>query len=194
MFTKSILSLKSSSSLGDDFVAAMHESQNGCELRWLMGPFAKVVPQRSFYRSVQRVHEFMDRRIYEAQQSRKLLTPKPDPGMEQQDRRLFLHALERVTNNQNLLRDELLTFFLAGVDTTAALLTNLFFVLAKRPDIWRRLRHEVNPLHGKTPTIEELRSLKYHQFSLKECKLDSFANIQRSSLSAASNSYLVYEC
>ena len=60
MFGQSLGFLKDPSPLQNDFVEAMHESQVGCEERWKMGAFAHVIPQRAFYESVKRVHDFMD--------------------------------------------------------------------------------------------------------------------------------------
>lgn len=58
---------------------------------------------------------------------------------------------------------------LAGRDTTASLLSNLFFTLAKNPTIWDKIRREVAILDGRAPTYEELRSLKYVQCCINEC-------------------------
>lgn len=59
----------------------------------------------------------------------------------------------------------------AGRDTTASLLGNLFFVLAKKPEIWEKLRAEVACLQGRTPTYDELRSLRYVQCCVNECTI-----------------------
>jgi cytochrome P450 len=60
---------------------------------------------------------------------------------------------------------------LAGRDTTGGLLSNLFFMLAKNPAMWDKLRNEVATLNGSVPTYEDLRKLKYVQCCLNECKL-----------------------
>jgi cytochrome P450 len=57
---------------------------------------------------------------------------------------------------------------LAGRDTTASLLTNLWFVLAKRPDVWARLQADVAQLGGEKPTFEQLRDLKYLRALMNE--------------------------
>ncbi|GIK06294.1 hypothetical protein Aspvir_001941 [Aspergillus viridinutans] len=57
---------------------------------------------------------------------------------------------------------------LAGRDTTASLLGNLFFMLAKKPEIWNRLRAEIASLEGRAPTYEELRGLRYVQCCINE--------------------------
>ena len=170
MFGKSLMSLRDPSSSRSSFIEPIHESQAGCEERWLMGPLASVIPQRAFYQNVEKVHGFMERLIDEAPRLRQPSALNCEPREEHQKPSSFLDELEHIIDDKKLLRDELLTLFFAGVDTAAALLTNLFFVLAKRPDIWHELRHEAEPLQGEKPTIGQLRSLKYHQSCLKECK------------------------
>ncbi|KAJ2969499.1 hypothetical protein NQ176_g8631 [Zarea fungicola] len=66
--------------------------------------------------------------------------------------------------------DELMNILLAGRDTTASLLSNLFFMLAKHPPIWERLRQEVSGLDGRAPSYEELRGLEYVQCCLSESR------------------------
>ena len=68
------------------------------------------------------------------------------------------------------IRSELLNILLAGRDTTASLLTNLWWVLARRPDVFDCLQTEVNALATDDQvTIESLKSLKYLRAVLNEC-------------------------
>jgi cytochrome P450 len=59
---------------------------------------------------------------------------------------------------------------LAGRDTTVSLLSNMFFMLAKRHVIWDKLRSETAFLQGRALTYEEICSLKYVEYCVKECK------------------------
>ena len=68
------------------------------------------------------------------------------------------------------IREELINILLAGRDTTASLLSNMFFELARRPEIFAKLREEVATLEGRTPTYQELKNLKYVKWCLNECK------------------------
>ena len=83
----------------------------------------------------------------------------------------FLDELCNLTNDEQFLRDNILTIFSATFDPVSILLTNLFFVLAKRPDVWELLRGEVGSLDGGKPDMSQLRAMKYHQFCLKECEI-----------------------
>lgn len=60
------------------------------------------------------------------------------------------------------IRDEALTIFAAGHETTANALTWTWYLLARHPPAMRRLQQEVETvLAGRTPTLEDVPGLKY---------------------------------
>ncbi|CAH1759248.1 17068_t:CDS:10 [Entrophospora sp. SA101] len=72
--------------------------------------------------------------------------------------------------SSNDLRDELVTFFLAGHDTTSHALSVVFYYIAKYP-IQNKAREEafsVLGVKGKIPTSEDLKKLKYINAIIKE--------------------------
>ena len=68
------------------------------------------------------------------------------------------------------IRAELLSVLIAARDTTSNLLGNLFFVLARRPDTWAKIRDEVGHLDTNVPTYEQLRHLTYAKYCINECQ------------------------
>ena len=87
---------------------------------------------------------------------------------EKRGRYVFIDELVRQTTDPIQIRSELLNILLAGRDTTASLLTNTWFMLSKRPDIWRRLQADIATLDGALPTFEQLKDLKYLKALLNE--------------------------
>ena len=85
------------------------------------------------------------------------------------ERYIFLTELAKKTQNSEELRTAVLNVLLAGRDTTASLLSNTFLVLAQRPDIWAKLKTEVDQLQGERPNYQSLRNMKYLRFILNEC-------------------------
>ncbi|PQE05941.1 cytochrome P450 alkane hydroxylase protein [Rutstroemia sp. NJR-2017a BBW] len=83
----------------------------------------------------------------------------------------FLEELANIPSDRQVLRDQVLSLLLAGRDTTASLLSNLFFMLARYPDVFEKLRAEVMTLNGQLPSYDELRNLKYLRQCINECKL-----------------------
>jgi cytochrome P450 len=66
----------------------------------------------------------------------------------------------RMTDEQ--LRDEALTLFLAGHETTAVALSWTWWLLAQHPEVEKKLHAELNSiLAGRNPTIEDLPALRY---------------------------------
>lgn len=67
---------------------------------------------------------------------------------------------EGMTDKQ--LRDEVMTMYLAGHETTAVALAWTFYLLSKHPAVERQLRAEVTAtLNGRTPTMADLPTLPY---------------------------------
>jgi cytochrome P450 len=67
------------------------------------------------------------------------------------------------------LRDEVMTFVLAGHETTAVALAWTWYLLARHPDADARLRAEVAAvLGGRAPTVEDLPALRYTRMVLEE--------------------------
>ena len=74
---------------------------------------------------------------------------------------------EGMTDQQ--LRDEVLTIFLAGHETTANALAWTFYLLSKHPDAARRMHAELaDVLGGRPPEIADLGKLVYTTAVLKE--------------------------
>jgi cytochrome P450 len=83
-------------------------------------------------------------------------------------RYVFVKELVSQTNDKMRIRAEALSVLFAATDTTATLLTNVWFELSKRPDIWARLRDEIDTLHNQKPSYEQLKNLKYLRAVLTE--------------------------
>jgi len=86
-----------------------------------------------------------------------LTTPDPETG-------LYLDE-ETISNN-------LITFFVAGHDTTSTTLTTTIYYLSKNPDVEQRVLDEIREVIGSeadvVPTLADLNKLKYTTQVLKE--------------------------
>lgn len=85
---------------------------------------------------------------------------------------MLLHATDEeggtggMTDRQ--LRDEAMTIFLAGHETTANALTWTWYLLSQHPDAEARLHAEVDALGGRLPAIDDLPKLTYTEKLLAE--------------------------
>lgn len=143
---------------GQDFIANMS--------RW--GVWAKLFPaNKQFDHDQKFVHDFVDYYVQKGLAKRdQLLTEKSNS--EKTGRYVFIDELVRQTTDPIQIRSELLNILLAGRDTTASLLTNVWFILSKRPDIWSKLQSEIGTLNGEVPSFEQLKNLKYLKALLNE--------------------------
>jgi cytochrome P450 len=66
------------------------------------------------------------------------------------------------------LRDEVMTIFIAGHETTAIALSWLWYLLSENPGEEEKLRREVMPLNGKTLSFEDIPKLKYTKQVVEE--------------------------
>ena len=74
---------------------------------------------------------------------------------------------EAMTDQQ--LRDEVVTIFVAGHETTAVLLTWLTYLLSQHPEIEGRLAlEESQALNGRLPTFNDLTGLPYLRMTIDE--------------------------
>jgi cytochrome P450 len=71
--------------------------------------------------------------------------------------------------SRDLLRDEALTNFFAGYETSARTISHLWYALAANPDVKERLHEELDrELGGEIPTLDALRRLPYTLRTIKE--------------------------
>jgi cytochrome P450 len=71
--------------------------------------------------------------------------------------------------SESLLRDESITTFFAGHETTARTMTFVWYALAANPAVTQRLHEELDRvLGGRPPTVDELRQLPYTLQVIKE--------------------------
>jgi len=150
------------------FAWAFSKAQEYMAMRFRLGKLRRFYRPTQVERDAIKIcHDFVDRFVEDAVEYRRT----HDLEKAADEKYIFLHELARKTTNKRMLRDELLNVFLAGRDTTAGLLANLFFVIAKEPRIWNALRQEIeDTLHGELPTYEQLRNLKYLKWCLNECE------------------------
>jgi cytochrome P450 len=67
------------------------------------------------------------------------------------------------------LRDEILTIFAAGHETTATALSWIWYLLAQHPEAEARLHHELDSvLGGRTPTYADLSRLTWTRMVIEE--------------------------
>jgi cytochrome P450 len=154
--------------------------------RMRLGPLQVLRFNFAARRAKRRVFKYIDDFIDES------LKAKVDSNNEYVPEYNILRELAAVTSDRKVLRDQVLHILVAARDTTASLLGNLFFVLAKEKDIYDKLRSEVISIAGnETPTHQQLKQMEYLKWCVQECK---WYTLQQNSLSDLLPWYLECGC
>ncbi|THC94053.1 hypothetical protein EYZ11_006462 [Aspergillus tanneri] len=150
----------------DDFGTQFDLAQDGLTTRFRLGPLRGLYRNKLFSQACRFCHSYVDQYVKRALDRRQRGTL--DAEKENNVSYVFLDELAKETDDPLVLRNELMNILLAGRDTTASLLSNLFVILSKRPDLWKRLQEEVQGLQGKRPTYDTLRGLSFLRHLLNE--------------------------
>ncbi|KAL4883334.1 cytochrome P450 [Aspergillus karnatakaensis] len=169
------------------FAKSLDAAQEEIVKRDILGPvLVKLRSSREFKRNLKTVHEFIDGYVakalasYKAEEEREAEEKRQLQGKGnaeegegegeggEEKRYIFLRELSRQTTDPLALRWETLNVLIAGRDTTAVLLSNTWFMLSRRPDIWTKLKAQLTSLDGTAPTYQQLTELKYVRWILLE--------------------------
>jgi cytochrome P450 len=169
LFGKStgVLDAGTSNERGNMFSEAFTYATEKIGLRGRLGKLAVVFPDKKFKDSVQYIHEYVHDYVQKAVDLRKTSSTQERTEYENSPRYVFLEELAKTGYSAKKIQDELLNILLAGRDTTASLLGYLFYILARRPDVFSRLRAEILALGKDRPTFEEIKGMKYLQYCKK---------------------------
>ncbi|PON49643.1 Cytochrome P450, E-class, group I [Parasponia andersonii] len=132
---------------------------------WKTKKFFNIGSERSLRKSISAVHRFADNII----QSR--LKAKVDESQED----LLFRFIGNNENSPEFLRDIIISFILAGRDTTSSALTWFFWLLSSRPDVREKILKELEAIRvrtgktiGDTYGVDELRDMDYLQAAISE--------------------------
>jgi cytochrome P450 len=157
----------------ESFSEAFEEAQWGLSLRPRLGALNYVYTNRKFVKACKVLHSYVDNFVHtclaeSTGDEKRVLESGQNDTTSPKQKYCFLQELAKDVRDPKELRDHALNVLIAGRDTTAGLLAITFFVLARRPDVWSKLRKSVENLHGQRPTFEQLKEMRYLQFVLKE--------------------------
>lgn len=163
-------------------------AQDDVVTRIRLGPLNRFRNNAKGEEAIRICHEYIEKFVDDAIRYKQEQDEEMKAGSQRDERYVFIHELAKQTTDRKRLRDELVNILLAGRDTTASLLSNMFFEIAKQPEIYAKLRAEVAFLNGRTPTYEELRNLKYLKWCLNECESHK-SSIRVNQLNISSSTY-----
>ena len=118
-------------------------------------------------RHITRTRKFVDNMINEAVTKYKQKKAAKVGDSTAQHRCMFEMLMD--TTNFAAMRDHIVTTFGAARDTTATLLSQLWFEVSRHPDVFSKMKAEVDSvLEGQIPTADSLKKLLYVDQVMKE--------------------------
>lgn len=139
---------------------------HGIAVRTRMGKFARLYRDPQYNEACQYVHKYVEPIIRKSVSQANTQSEK-ELG-EEEERYVFLQELAKKNSNIKELRDQVLNILIAARDTSAGLMSSLFFTLSQRPDILAKVQEEVGKLGGRRPTHDDISDMSYLKSVIKE--------------------------
>jgi cytochrome P450 len=138
----------------------------GTGMRLMLGPLKSLV---KFKDARQRAHAYIDFHVRKALEEDK---PSALEGSSSSSplRQSLVHGLALQTDNIEYVRSQILQAMMASQETTAILIANTIFLLARHESHWQELRRMVLESGEGLFTYDRLHDFNYLQDILKECK------------------------
>ena len=157
------------SRFAQDFHNALDYAQKGTIFRLRLGKIMWIHHDKKFREACATVHAFGDKFVKKALDIRhrriNFGDEKTETGRKQY---VFLDELAKDCDDPVMLSDQIVNMLLAARDTTAGLLSFIFFMLARRPDVWEKLRLEVLEGWEEPMNYEALQRMTYLRYVIHE--------------------------
>lgn len=163
--------------IADQFLHALDESLAGWHKRRLAGILSvRYYFDKSWPKAYKQLYSFIDAHVYRALKPTPFSSPEKRPLNPVEDsphRYILLYEMAKEIRDPIRLRFELINIFLPSRDTTAALLSNVFFQLARHPKYWTHLRETslslpFDPSESRTISFSALKSLTPFRYIIQE--------------------------
>jgi cytochrome P450 len=132
-----------------------------------VGKLATIFPDKNYTNGLKYIHEYVGDYVRKTIEQHKKYTALVQKT-EWRSKYVFLEELAKMGYGKKKIQDELLNILIAGRDTTAGLLAHLWYILARRPEVFEKLRAEVLSLGNRKPSFEQVKEMKYLQYCVNE--------------------------
>lgn len=127
--------------------------------------FFNMGSEKRLKESISTVHEFAE----------KIINSRIEQKVNNKDADLLSRFIENDENSSDFLRDIIISFILAGRDTTSSGLSWFFWLLSSRPDVERNILKELETIRlrtgkhiGEMFSFDELRDMHYLHAAISE--------------------------
>lgn len=150
-----------------EFMNAFEYAQRGTGVRSVLGRLKFLHRDEKWWSACQQVTDYADRYVDTA--LKRLKEERTHGKTSQPKERLRLvDEMARDTQDRVTLRSHIISVFSPAHDGAATALTNVIFHLARHPDVWWKLKTEIESTKEEILTFELLNSYQYLEWVLKE--------------------------
>ena len=141
-------------------------SMRACGMRILLGPARFLMPKASSTEPWKIAHSFID--FYIERALNRMKDGKLSEDADSNNQISLLGDLLKQTTDKAEIRSQIVQAMMAAQDTTAALMSNVLFLLSRHKSVWERLRNETATINIENLNADSLRGLKLVRNTLNE--------------------------
>ena len=148
---------------------------------WNLGLLARMLPDRTYSKARQYIYKTVDQYVRIALESnaKSMIGESFTAKHEKRKRYILLNHLAERDKDPIMLRDQSISALVGGAETTASLLSNLLYVLARRPDTWEKLRDEALSFDVMNMGRERMKDAVFLSYCINECQYLQFSLLGR---------------
>lgn len=154
-----------------ELAGAFDRAQRAAVEKFALGWADRLRPQPQYWRDTSLLWNFAQRYVNIALKRKRVRKANPanadTPPVKQSN---FLDEICERTDDPDDIHKGALHLLVAGRDSTASLLSNLWFMLARDERVWYKLKDEVSTLNGTVPDNEGIKQMPYLRSCINECQ------------------------
>ncbi|EXV06678.1 cytochrome P450 [Metarhizium robertsii] len=170
IFGESFNSLDRNATQGDELMEAFSQALIGTTKRRHAFAALGSLFNDTVDENIDKIHAFVDRQVSRAlaAASQPNTLDEKKRGGQSNSRYVLLDEMAKRIRKPMTLRYEMMNIFLPAFESTAVVLSNSLFHLARNPDLWTELRKQAIALGNQNLSFELLRSLSLFRYTVLE--------------------------
>jgi cytochrome P450 len=140
----------------------------GTGMRVMLGRWQGLAPKTKFQEACRQAHEYLEHYIQQSKNENEH-SNEHSSTLDDKKHRSMIQGLTEQTDNIEFIRSQILQGMMASQETTAVLISNTMFLLAKHPKEWAKLRAEISGKGKALLDFDSLSTSKIIQNILSEC-------------------------
>lgn len=151
------------------FMSAFSHAQRGTGIRAVLGRLKFLHRDETWWEACKQITDYADSRVDEAlERLNRRKHQRPSSSAHEHEGIRLVDEMARDTQDRLTLRSHIISVFSPAHDGAATVLTNAVFHLARHPQVWEKLRKEIEPTKDNALDYELLNGYTYLGWVLKE--------------------------